>query len=101
MTSGNSRDPRRWWVLVVLCLSLMVLVIDMTVLNVAIPSLMRDLGATPSDIQWILDAYVLVYAGLLLTTGNLSDRYGRRRFLVIGLAMFGGASALAVMAAEP
>ncbi|WP_431895437.1 MFS transporter [Nonomuraea sp. bgisy101] len=101
MSAHAGRDPRRWWVLVVLCLSLLVLVIDTTVLNVAIPSLMTDLGATPSDIQWILNAYVLVYAGLLLTTGNLSDRYGRRRFLVIGLALFGGASLLATLAAEP
>ncbi|MFE3451649.1 MFS transporter [Nonomuraea sp. NPDC059194] len=101
MSAHAGRDPRRWWVLVVLCLSLMVLVIDTTVLNVAIPALMTDLGATPSDIQWIINAYVLVYAGLLLTTGNLSDRYGRRRFLVIGLALFGGASLLATMASEP
>lgn len=95
------RDPRRWWVLVVLCLSLLVLAVDGTVLNLAIPSLIRDLGATPADIQWILDAYVLVFAGLLLTSGSLSDRYGRRRFLVIGLAFFGGASVLAVLASAP
>ncbi|MET9340518.1 MFS transporter [Nonomuraea sp. NPDC003804] len=101
MSEHAGRDPRRWWVLVVLCLSLMVLVIDTTVLNVAIPSLMTDLGATPSDIQWIINAYVLVYAGLLLTTGNLSDRYGRRRLLVLGLAVFGGASLLATLATQP
>lgn len=101
VTSNTVRDPRRWWVLVVLCLSLLVLTVDGTVLNLAIPSLIKELGATPSDIQWILDAYVLVFAGLLLTAGSLSDRYGRRRFLVIGLAFFGGASLLAVLAAEP
>ena len=71
--------PRRWWILLILCLSLLVLVVDNTVLNLAIPSLMRDLGATPADIQWIIDAYILVFAGLLLTAGSLSDRYGRRR----------------------
>ncbi len=87
--------------LVVLCLSLLVLAVDGTVLNLAIPSLIRDLGATPADVQWILDAYVLVFAGLLLTSGSLSDRYGRRRFLVIGLAFFGGASVLAVLASAP
>ncbi|GAA3167951.1 MFS transporter [Planomonospora alba] len=85
----------------VLCLSLLVLVVDNTVLNLAIPSLMTDLGASPSDIQWVLDAYILVFAGLLLTAGGLSDRYGRRRFLVIGLVLFGGASALAVVVTEP
>ncbi|WP_328809117.1 MFS transporter [Nonomuraea montanisoli] len=95
------RDPRRWWTLVVLCLSVLVLGVDGTVLNLAIPSLIRTLGASPGDIQWILDAYVLAFAGLLLTAGSLSDRYGRRRFLIIGLAFFGGASLLAVLASEP
>jgi EmrB/QacA subfamily drug resistance transporter len=93
--------PRRWWILGVLCLSLLVLVVDNTVLNLAIPSLMRDLGASPSDVQWMIDAYVLVFAGLLLTAGSLSDRYGRRRALIVGLAVFGGASVLAMLAQEP
>ncbi|MEV5413710.1 MFS transporter [Thermopolyspora sp. NPDC052614] len=93
--------PRRWWILLVLCLSLLVLVVDNTVLNLAIPSLMRDLGASPSDVQWVIDAYVLVFAGLLLTSGGLSDRFGRRRMLVIGLTVFGAASLLATLAQEP
>ncbi len=63
----------------------MVLVVDNTVLNLAIPSLMRDLGATPADIQWVIDAYILAFAGLLLTAGSLSDRFGRRKMLLIGL----------------
>ncbi|WP_067877735.1 MFS transporter [Nocardia vermiculata] len=96
-----ARDPRRWWILGALCLALLVLMIDSTVLNLAIPSLIRELGASPSDIQWILDAYVLVFAGLLLTAGALSDRFGRRRMLVTGLAVFGAASLLAVLATEP
>ncbi|MBB6344809.1 MFS transporter [Nonomuraea muscovyensis] len=99
--SNAVRDPRRWWILVVLCLSLLVLVVDNTVLNLAIPKLISDLGASPGEIQWILDAYVLAFAGLLLTAGSLSDRYGRRRFLIIGLVFFGGASLLAVLASEP
>ncbi|MFF4773372.1 MFS transporter [Microtetraspora fusca] len=93
--------PRRWWILGVLCLSLLVLVVDNTVLNLAIPALMRDLGASPSDVQWIIDSYVLVFAGLLLTAGSLSDRYGRRRMLIVGLVFFGGASLLAMLAAQP
>ncbi|WP_433253640.1 MFS transporter [Streptosporangium sp. CA-135522] len=93
--------PRRWWILGVLCLSLLVLVVDNTVLNLAIPVLMTDLGASPSEIQWIIDAYVLVFAGLLLTSGSLSDRYGRKRFLIIGLVLFGGASLIALLVAEP
>ncbi|ACZ84934.1 MFS transporter [Streptosporangium roseum] len=94
-------DPRRWWILGVLCLSLLVLVVDNTVLNLAIPALMTDLGASPSDIQWIIDAYILVFAGLLLTSGSLSDRYGRKRFLIIGLVLFGGASLIALLVTEP
>lgn len=84
-----------------LCLSLLVLLVDNTVLNLAIPALMTDLGASPSDIQWVLDAYILVFAGLLLTSGSLSDRYGRRRLLVIGLVLFGGASTLVLLVHEP
>ncbi|MFB4297987.1 MFS transporter [Actinomadura sp. NTSP31] len=94
----SARDPRRWLILGVLCLSLLVVVIDNTVLNVAIPSLVKDLHATNADIQWILDAYMLVFAGLLLTAGALSDRFGRRRGLVAGLVLFGGASVFAAMA---
>ncbi|WP_319943748.1 MFS transporter [Nocardia aurantia] len=98
---GVARDPRRWWILGVLCLSLLVLMIDGTVLNLAIPSLIRELHATPQDVQWILDAYVLVFAGLLLTAGSLSDRFGRRRALITGLTLFGLASLAAVLADAP
>src|SRR5713101_7685007 len=69
---------RRWWVLAVLCLSLLIIGIDNTILNVALPTLSRTLHATNSQLQWIVDAYVLVFASLLLTTGSLSDRFGRR-----------------------
>lgn len=79
----------------------MVLVVDNTVLNLAIPSLMRDLSATPADVQWIIDAYILAFAGLLLTAGSLSDRFGRRKVLLIGLVLFGLASLLATLAENP
>ncbi|MEU4237970.1 MFS transporter [Actinoplanes sp. NPDC026619] len=95
------RNPRRWLILGVLCLSLLVVVIDNMVLNIAIPALIRDLGASSSDIQWIIDSYILVFAGLLLTSGSLSDRHGRRRGLVIGLVIFGGASILATLCRTP
>ncbi|GAA4631444.1 MFS transporter [Actinoallomurus vinaceus] len=97
----STSHPRRWWILGVLCLSLLVLVIDNTVLNVAIPSLIRNIHASSSDIQWIIDAYILVFAGLLLTAGSLSDRHGRRRGLIIGLVLFGGASLVASFASSP
>jgi DHA2 family multidrug resistance protein-like MFS transporter len=95
----KSRD--RWLILVVLCLSLLVLVVDNMVLNVAIPPLTRELGATAKDIQWILDSYILVFAGLLLIAGSLSDRYGRRRILILGLVIFGAASLAATFAQTP
>ena len=79
----------RWWILGVLCLSLLVVGLDNTILNVALPTLVRDLHASTSQLQWMVDAYVLVFAGLLLTTGSLSDRYGRRYALAIGLVVFG------------
>ncbi|MET8006799.1 MFS transporter [Nonomuraea glycinis] len=101
MESNTVRDPRRWWILGVLCLALLVLSVDGTVLNLAIPSLISELGASFSEIQWVLDSYVLAFAGLLLTAGSLSDRYGRRLFLIIGLVLFGGASLLAVFVTEP
>ncbi len=93
--------PRRWLILIVLCLSTLVLVIDSMALTVAVPALAADLGATAKDIQWILESYMLVFAGLLLTAGSLSDRYGRRKIMVIGLVLFGAASALATLATDP
>ncbi len=88
---------RRWLILGVLCMSLLIIVMDNTILNVAIPSLIVDLGASNSQIQWIVDAYVLVFAGLLLTTGSLSDRYGRKGALQLGIVLFGIGSAAAAM----
>ena len=91
-------DPRRWWTLVVLCLSLLVVGIDNTILNVALPSLERDLGASASELQWIVDAYMLVFAGLLLTAGALGDRFGRKRALTFGLLVFAAGSTWASLA---
>ncbi|WP_084337379.1 MFS transporter [Actinomadura oligospora] len=96
-----NRSPRRWWILLVLCLSTLVLVVDNMALNVAIPPLTEDLGAGAQDIQWILDSYILVFAGLLLTAGSLSDRFGRRRVMIIGLALFGIASLAGTLAESP
>lgn len=94
-------SQKRWLILVVLCMSSLVLVVDNMVLNVAIPPLTSDLGATAQDIQWILDSYILVFAGLLLIAGSLSDRYGRRRIMILGLVIFGVASLAATFAQNP
>jgi EmrB/QacA subfamily drug resistance transporter len=80
---------QRWWILGVLCLSLLVIIVDNSILNVAIPTLVRDLDASNSQLQWIVDSYTLVFAGLLLTAGSLGDRFGRRGALQLGMAIFG------------
>jgi EmrB/QacA subfamily drug resistance transporter len=79
----------RWKGLIFIGISLLVISLDNTILNIALPSLSRDLNANISDLQWIIDAYTLVFAALLLTMGAVSDRYGRKRALQIGLVMFG------------
>ena len=89
---------RRWWTLGVLCLSLVMIVVANASLNVALPTLVKDLHASASSLQWIVDAYSLVFAGLLLTAGALGDRYGRRLALNAGLVVFGVASGLAALA---
>ncbi|MEV7419545.1 MFS transporter [Streptomyces sp. NPDC089919] len=97
----ETRNPRRWWILIVLCLSSLVLVVDSMALTVAVPAMTADLGATAQDTQWILDSYILVFAGLLLTSGSLGDRFGRRRIMVIGLLLFGAASLAATVCTSP
>jgi EmrB/QacA subfamily drug resistance transporter len=97
---------RRWLTLAVLSVSVFVLVLDNSILNVALPTLARPeseggLGATTSQLQWIIDAYTLVFAGLLLTAGSLGDRFGRYRALSVGLAVFGIGSGLSAFAGSP
>jgi MFS family permease len=89
---------RRWAILAVLCLSVFLALIDNTIVNVALPSISKQLHATTSDLQWIVDAYSLVFASLLLVGGSLGDRYGRKGALQIGLAAFAGFSAFAGLA---
>ena len=93
MTRARSPEEvyqRRWLTLGVLCLSLMVISVDNTILNVALPSIVRELNAQGSQLQWIIDAYTIVFAGLLLTAGSLGDRFGRKGALTLGLVLFGG-----------
>lgn len=95
----NRSDERthelRWWVLAVLSLSTLLVTIDNTIVNVALPTLSRELGASSSGLQWIVDGYTLVFAALLLAGGGMGDRYGRRRTLQVGLALFALTSVLA------
>ena len=94
-------DHRRWPVLAVLCISLLVVSLDNTILNVALPTLVRDLHATSSQLQWMVDAYTVVFAGLEITAGSLGDRFGRRKMLFGGLALFGLGSALSAFSGSP
>ncbi len=90
--------PRRWLILPVLCLSLFLVVVDNTIVNVALPTLSRELSASTSQLQWIVDAYSLVFASLLLVFGNLGDRFGRKGMLQLGLVLFAGTSVVAAFA---
>src|SRR3712207_6421634 len=93
--------PRRWGTLSGLCLSLLMVTIDNTIVNVALPTLAAALRTSASQLQWIVEAYSLVFAGLLLTGGTLSDRFGSRRVLSLGLLIFGVTSTLGTVVTSP
>jgi EmrB/QacA subfamily drug resistance transporter len=95
----DSRSP--WLILAVLCASVFIIVVDGTIVNVALPTFVRELGATTSQLQWIVDAYVLVFAGLLMAAGSIGDRFGRKGTLMIGMAAFGVTSIMAAAATTP
>ncbi|PWS40137.1 MFS transporter, partial [Streptomyces sp. ZEA17I] len=90
--------PQRWLILGVICLAQLTVLLDNTVLNVAIPSLTTELDASTADVQWMINAYSLVQSGLLLTAGSSADRYGRKKMLAVGLALFGIGSLAAGLA---
>src|SRR5579871_560056 len=92
---------QRWWILAVLCLSLLVIVVDNSILNVALPSLQDSLKASNSQLQWMVDSYTLVFASLLLTAGTLGDKFGRRGALQFGMIIFGIGSIMSAMAGSP
>src|SRR3954447_17197938 len=98
---ATTMHRRRWWTLAVLNVSLLLIIMDNTILNVALPTLAEDLKASGSQLQWIVDSYVLVFACLLLSAGALGDRFGRRGALSAGLVVFGIGSAAAMLASTP
>src|SRR5215216_1788853 len=91
----------KWWTLVAVCTATFMLLVDVTIVNVALPSIEQDLHASFSDLQWVIDAYALTLAALLLTGGSLADRMGRRRVFLIGLVAFTAASLLCGLAGTP
>ena len=92
---------RRWWVLATMTVCLLVVIMGNTILNVALPTVQRELGATQAELQWAVDSYILVFAGLLFSWGVVGDRIGRRRVLLIGLSVFALGSVLAAFSDSP
>jgi EmrB/QacA subfamily drug resistance transporter len=95
------KHPNRWWTLAAVCVATFMLLLDITVVNVALPDIAKDLKTSFSDLQWVIDAYALGLASLLLTTGTLADRFGHRRIFVGGMVAFTLASILCGLATSP
>jgi EmrB/QacA subfamily drug resistance transporter len=91
----------KWWTLLVVCLSVFMLLLDITIVNVALPDIQKDLGSSFEDLQWVVDAYALALAALMLASGSLADLLGRRRVFVLGLLLFVTASLLCGLSSSP
>src|SRR5436305_8902899 len=92
---------RKWWTLLAVCLATFMLLLDITIVNVALPSIQRDLNASLSSLQWVVDAYALTLASFLLVFGSLGDRLGRRRIFAAGFGVFSLASLLCGLSSDP
>ena len=90
----------RWVGLVFISIAVSLIIVDSTIVNVAIPAIVDDLGITSTEVQWVQEAYTLVFAALLLVFGSLADRFGRRRVMLIGVVVFAASSVLAAFAAD-
>src|SRR5882762_8782020 len=96
--SSSSSDRNRWIALYVLCVGMLMIVLDVTVVNVALPSIQDDLGFSQSSLAWVVNAYLIAFGGLLLLAGRLGDLVGRKRVFMAGLALFTTASLLCGLA---
>jgi EmrB/QacA subfamily drug resistance transporter len=92
---------RKWWTLLASCIAIYMLLLDVTIVNVALPSIQRSLGASFSDLQWVIDAYALTLAGVLLAAGSLADKVGRKLVFMLGLAIFTASSLACGLAPDP
>src|SRR3954466_11690549 len=92
---------RKWWTLVAVAVGVFMLLLDITIVNVALPDIEQSLGASLADLQWVIDAYALTLAALLLTAGSLADLYGRRRTFAVGIVVFTAGSLLCGLAPSP
>src|SRR5204863_3269659 len=91
-------DRRRWMALYVLCVGMLMIVLDATIVNVALPTIQGDLGFSQSNLAWVVNAYLIAFGGLLLLAGRAGDLIGQRRIFLIGLTVFTAASALCALA---
>ena len=98
MTTEAKNDSKRWMALYVLCVGMLMIVLDATIVNVALPSIQDDLGFSQNDLAWVVNAYLIAFGGLLLLAGRMGDLIGQRRVFLIGLAVFTGASMLCAVA---
>src|SRR5258708_11940744 len=94
MNANQTTDRSRWTALYVLCAGVLMIVLDVTIVNVALPSIQDDLGFSSSSLAWVVNAYLIAFGGLLLLAGRLGDLIGRRTIFLAGLAVFTGASLL-------
>ena len=97
-SGANGAPNRKWWTLFAMCFALFMIMLDNTVVNVALPSIQRSLQTTPQNLQWTVDAYILSFAVLILLGGKLGDRFGRKRMFLVGLTIFTLASAACALA---
>ncbi len=95
---ATNPDPRRWLILAVMSLGTLIVFLDLTVVNTALPAISVDLGASTSQLQWVVDSYVLVLAGLLMLAGSIGDRFGRKRWMTAGLLFFALGSTVSALA---
>ena len=86
--AGVALDPRRWFALVAICAAQFMVVLDIAIVNVALPSIAKDLGFSQETLQWVISAYAIVFGGFLLLGGRLADLWGRRRVFMVGIALF-------------
>ncbi len=94
-------DPRRWLILGIVCVSTFAVLVDTSIVNVALPTLVRELTATTTELKWIVDAYNLAFASLVLVGGSLGDRFGRKTTLLSGLVIFGVGNLVATQMSSP
>src|SRR3954462_6045522 len=98
MNANQTTDRSRWTALYVLCAGVLMIVLDVTIVNVALPSIQDDLGFSSSSLAWVVNAYLIAFGGLLLLAGRLGDLLGRRRVFLAGIAFFTAASLLCGLA---